>query len=642
MINCVYQWRALQPKRQLFVKNVLAANTPSPILVILPDIIYPKSDLLLMKKTSILFSFFLCACILLLISFLPLQAQTIKLKLVETSDVHGSLFPWDFINDKPASASLAQVYTYVEEQRADTGQSVILLDNGDILQGQPLVYYYNFEDTKAEHICASVMNYMKYDAATVGNHDIEPGHPVYDKIEKEFKFPWMAANAVDTKTGEPYFEPYTILNRKGVKIAILGLITPGIPNWLPEKIWSGIDFQDMVVSAKKWVEIIRKKEHPDVLIGLLHAGVDANYEGQSAGTQRNENASQMVAEQVPGFDVVFVGHDHHSWNYKVKDPDGNEVLILGTLNASRTATEADIVLNKNTETGKWKKEISGNVIQIENYPPDKAFMTKFEPVINKIKAYVSKPIGEFTKTISTHESVFGDSPFIDLIQQIQLELTHADVSFAALLSFNAEIKNGHVYVRDMFNLYKYENLLYTMKLSGQEIKDYLEYSYGQWFNQMKNADDNLINFRRDEKGNFILSHGTPQLAASYFNFSSAAGINYTVDVSKPAGNRITISSISDGKPFDLKKTYSVAINSYQANGGGGLLTVGAKIPKDEITGRIVTSTPKDLRYYLMKWIEDKKIVNPKALNNWSVVPAEWWENGKEKDAKLLFRGEIGH
>jgi 2',3'-cyclic-nucleotide 2'-phosphodiesterase/3'-nucleotidase len=159
---------------------------------------------------------------------------------------------------------------------------------------------------------------------------------------------------------------------------------------------------------------------------------------------------------------------------------------------------------------------------------------------------------------------------------------------------------------------------------------------------MKNADDNLINFRRDDKGNFILSHGSPQLAASYFNFSSAAGINYIVDVSKPAGERITISALTDGKPFDLKKSYTVAINSYQANGGGGLLTLGAKIPKDEITGRIVTTTPKDLRYYLMKWIEDKKIVNPEALNNWSVIPKDWWEKGKEKDAKLLFKENIIH
>jgi 2',3'-cyclic-nucleotide 2'-phosphodiesterase/3'-nucleotidase len=590
-----------------------------------------------MKNYSLHSRIFLIAALHLLITVQPLLSQTVKLKLIETSDVHGSLFPWDFINDKPANTSLAQVYTYVEEQRADKSQSVILLDNGDILQGQPLVYYYNFEDTKSEHICASVMNYMKYDAATVGNHDIEPGHPVYDKLNKEFKFPWMAANAVDTKTGEPYFKPYTILNRNGVKIAVLGLITPGIPMWLPEKIWSGIDFQDMIVSAKKWVEIINEKEHPDVLIGVFHAGVEAIYDGQTADMPRNENAAQLVAERVPGFDVVFVGHDHHGWNYTVKDPEGNSVLILGTLNASRTATEATIVLNKNAETGIWRKETSGDIVQIENFKPDSAFMTEFESVIRNIKAYVAKPIGEFTKTISTRESLFGDSPFVDLIQHIQLELTHADVSFAAPLSFNAEIKKGEVYVRDMFKLYKFENLLYTMKMSGQEIKDYLEFSYGQWFNQMKNEEDDLLNFNHDEKGNLIYGHGTPQLAAAYYNYSSAAGINYTVDVRKHAGNRISITSMADGKPFDFKKTYTVAMNSYRGNGGGGHLTQGAKIPKEEIAGRIINSTPKDLRFYLMRWIEKEKTVTPKKLNNWSVIPLDWWEKGKEKDAKLLFK-----
>jgi 2',3'-cyclic-nucleotide 2'-phosphodiesterase/3'-nucleotidase len=176
-----------------------------------------------------------------------------------------------------------------------------------------------------------------------------------------------------------------------------------------------------------------------------------------------------------------------------------------------------------------------------------------------------------------------------------------------------------------------------MKMSGQEIHDLLEYSYGQWFNHMKKADDNLLNFNRNEKGDLIMANGKPQLAVAYYNFTSAAGINYTVDVSKPAGQRISITSMADGKAFRLRKKYTVAINSYQGNGGGGLLTLGAKIPKDEITGRIINSTPKDLRFYLMKWIEDKKTVNPKALNNWSVIPKDWWEKGKEKDAKLMFK-----
>jgi len=387
-----------------------------------------------MKNRSLISAVSLFFILVFSIPYLSLQAQTVKLKLIETSDVHGALFPWDFKNDKPTSTSLAQVYTYVEEQRADKSQSVILLDNGDILQGQPLVYYSNFEKPEAEHICASVMNYMKYDAATIGNHDIEAGHPVYDKLEKEFNFPWMAANAVDTNTDQPYFKPYTVFVRDGVKIAVLGLITPGIPMWLPQSIWSGIDFQDMVKTADKWVKIIKEKENPDLLIGLLHAGVDANYNGQSATMNRNENASQLVAKKVPGFDVVFVGHDHNSWNYWVNDTEGKKVLILGTQSAARTATEATIIFNRNTTTNRWEKEITGNVIQIKDYAPDQAFMNKFESEIAEVKAYVAKPIGQFTETISSQASFFGDSPFIDFIQEIQLDITKA-VCLLLLLHF---------------------------------------------------------------------------------------------------------------------------------------------------------------------------------------------------------------
>lgn len=589
-----------------------------------------------MKKSILFIQYISLLSVVLFLVGCKTEPSNVTLKFIETSDVHGALFPYDFKNDIAATASLAQVFTYVKEQRADKNQSVILLDNGDILQGQPVVYYSNFEKIETEHICASVMNYMEYDAASVGNHDIEAGHPVYDKIEKEFNFPLMAANATNTTTGEPYFKPYTILNRDGVKIAVLGLITPGIPMWLPEKIWSGIDFEDMVISAKKWVEIIEEKEQPDVLIGLFHAGVDPSYGGQTADQARNENASQLVAEQVPGFDVVFVGHDHNSWNYWVNDSEGKKVLILGTKGSSRTATAATIVLTKNKETNLWEKDITGEVIQIENFAADHAFMDYFAAQIEEVQEYVNKEIGKFTETISTQEAFFGNSAFIDLIQQIQLDLTKADVSFAAPLSFDAKLNEGEVFVRDMFNLYKYENLLYTMELSGQEVKDYLEYSYGLWFNQMKNEGDHLLAFRKNEQGETNLSNGKPQLAASFYNFSSAAGIDYTVDVSKAAGNRVTILSMSNGEPFDLKKKYTAAVNSYRGNGGGGHLTQGAKIPKDEITSRIINSTPKDLRFYLMKWIEKEKIVSPKALNNWTVIPNDWWIKGKEKDAKLMF------
>ncbi|KAB2844784.1 MAG: bifunctional metallophosphatase/5'-nucleotidase, partial [Melioribacteraceae bacterium] len=215
---------------------------------------------------------------LLLLLFVQfITAQNVNLKIIETSDLHGAIYPFDFINNKPAKASMAQVYTYVKQERANAEQEVILLDAGDLLQGQPPVYYYNFEETNVPHLMAEVMNFMKYDAGAVGNHDIETGHDVFDRFKKDLNFPWLAANATNTKTNEPYFQPYVVIEKNEIKIAVLGLITPGIPMWLPEKIWSGIEWEDMIESARHWVNIINEKEKPDLLIGLFHSGVDYTY-----------------------------------------------------------------------------------------------------------------------------------------------------------------------------------------------------------------------------------------------------------------------------------------------------------------------------------------------------------------------------
>ncbi len=578
--------------------------------------------------------------LLLLIFTFSALAQTVNVKIIETSDVHGAIFPYDFTENKPTNASLARVTTYVNEQREDTNQVVFLVDNGDILQGTPAVYYYNFEKTDTLHLYADVMNYMKYDVGTVGNHDIETGHEVYDRFDKEINFPWLAANAINTKTNEPYFKPYTVLGRNGIKIAVLGLITPAIPKWLPEKIYSGIRFDDMIEAARKWVKIIEEKEHPDLLIGLLHAGVDYTYGGENENTYKNENASKLVAEKVPGFDIVFVGHDHAGWNFSTKNPEGHNVLVLGTTAGARNVAVADVKLDYSGTNHSFVKEsVSGALIDMKDFTPDPDFMKRYQRNFEEVKNYVSRPIGEFTETISSRDAMFGPSKFVDLIQTIQLNLTGADVSFTAPLSFDAKIDKGTVYVKDMFDLYRYENLLYTMELTGQEIKDYLEYSYGNWFNQMKSEDDHLLKFKLDENGKLKFSERSksPELEERYYNFESAAGIDYVVDVTKHVGSRVIIKSFSNGKSFELNKMYKVAVNSYRGNGGGGHLTRGAKIPQEELSKRIINSTEKDLRYYLMKWIEKEKTVTPKLLGNWKVVPEDYWKAGKEKDYQLLFK-----
>ncbi len=554
--------------------------------------------------------------------------ETTKIKLICTGDVHGAIFPYDFIENEPLNTSLAQIYTYIKEQRSVKSQEVVLVDNGDFLQGQPVVYYSNYEKHEGPHICADVMNFMGYDAASVGNHDLETGHDVYDKLVKEFNFPWLAANAVNKKTGEPYFAPYAIINRKNVKIAIIGMITPTIPVWLPDKIWEGMEFHDMVECAKKWVKIVKEKENPDLIVGLFHSGVDSTYNNHSDEDYMNENASNLVAQRVPGFDIIFAGHDHQEFNMVVRNCEGGRVIILDPKNCAKLAAVASVQIKK--ENGKLvDKKITGLIMEMNSCEPDREMMKRYADYIKMIKRYVSKPIAKFTRTISSRDAMFGNSAFVDLIHSIQLEATGADVSFAAPLTFDSKVDKGTVCIRDMFKLYKFENLLYTVQLTGKEILDYLEYSYGSWFNTMSDRKDHLVLFEVDERGN-------GRTAGKFYNYSSASGINYTVDLTKPAGEKITINGFTDGRAFELDKTYKVAINSYRGNGGGGHLTDGSGISHDDLLKRIISSTDKDLRYIIMQHIEAMRIVSPKAKGNWKAIPQDFWIRGRKKDYQIMY------
>ena len=585
-----------------------------------------------MKKH--LFFFILVSSIILSCHSCKFKPDSVKITIVETSDVHGAIFDYNFITSKKSDGSLSKVYTYLSNIKDTT--ELILVDNGDILQGQPTVYYYNFVNNKENHICSKVMNYMQYDAATVGNHDIEAGHDVYDRLTKEFNFPWLAANAKNKKTGKPYFTPYTVINKQGFKIAFLGLITPGVPNWLPEELWEGIEFEDMVESAKKWVPIIMKKEKPDILVGLFHSGYNYNYENSDYNTYKNENASLIVAKQVPGFDIVFIGHDHLSRNEKIKNIEDQEVLILGPTSGARQVAIANVELNLN-KTGTFEKKIQGNIVEINLYDSDSIFNSKFKTEFQEVKEFVSRKVGENEVEMDAFEAIFGPSAFLDFIHDVQLELSGAQISFAAPLSFKDKINKGPIYVSDLFKLYKFENFLYTIKMTGSEIDKYLEYSVSNWFNTMDDHNDNLLLFEKDENGklNFSERYQSYKLKSNFYNFDVASGIMYTVNVSMPNGEKVEIESFVDGKTFYSDSTYTVAINSYRGNGGGGHLKYGVGLTDEQLIERRISSTEKDIRYYMMKWIEEKRTINPKLKNNWKIEPYDWWIVAKENDKKLL-------
>lgn len=556
------------------------------------------------------------------------QEKVVKLKIVETSDVHGNFYPYDFVRRQSSAGSLARVYTWVQQERRRFDDNLILLDNGDILQGQPSAYYYNYIDTVSPHLTAEMLNFMAYDAGNMGNHDIETGRAVFDRWTGDCRFPVLGANILDTATGKTHLKPYVVLEREGVKIAVLGMITPAIPMWLSENLWPGLRFEDMEAAARKWIPFIREQEKPDVIIGLFHAGKNAVW----MGGKYRDNASVEVASRVPGFDVVLAGHDHARACFKVANEAGDSVLVVNPANNAVTVGDVEITLT--LRGGKvTDKLVEGRLTDVGALEPSPEFMQHFAGQYDAIQAFVSKKIGRFTQPISTRPAYFGPSAFVDLIHRLQLEIGKAEISLAAPLSFDARIEAGDIYVSDMFNLYKYENMLYTMSLSGKEIRGALEMSYALWTNQIHSPGDPLLLLRESsvsgaEERTFF-QHPS-------YNFDSAAGIIYTVDVTRPAGQKVTILSMADGTPFDENRMYKVAVNSYRGNGGGELLTKGAGISQEELKSRILFSTDKDLRYYLMQYIEQRQIVTPRSLDQWKFIPANWVKPAAERDYKKLF------
>jgi 2',3'-cyclic-nucleotide 2'-phosphodiesterase / 3'-nucleotidase len=571
-----------------------------------------------------------------LILFLVSCSQTGNKSIVilETTDVHGVILPYDFTEKLKLNASMASSYTYLKQVR-EKNSATVLLDNGDNLQGQPEVYYYNFIDTVTPHFLSEVMNYMKYDAGTVGNHDIEAGHKVYDRLVKAYNFPLLAANAVNIETGKPYFKPYQIIVKDGIRIAILGLVTPAIPEWLPQELYSGIEFRDMVETAKLWMPVILK-EKPDLVVGLFHSGWDRTETESASGNSLNENGSAAVAYNVPGFDIIFNGHDHRLANEKFVNSAGDTVLILDGGSKSEKITRADITFSSGKKKGNKPGKITGTIVNVSDFKPDTAFLDRFKPQYDIIDKYVNQVIGNSTATISSRDAYFGSSAFVDIIHSIQLEISGADISFAAPLSFDVSISKGPVTVGDMFKLYRFENMLYTMTMSGEEIHRYLEYSYGKWLNTMSGPNDVMLEFRTGKDGKTINTDGKMWLKNQPYDFDSAAGINYTVDVSKPAGERVQISGFTDGRPFEKNKTYKVAVNSHRGNGGGGHFTEGAGIKMEELRSRVISSTDRDLRYYILKSIEAKKTISPEPLNNWKIIPEKWIKTAALRDYSALF------
>ena len=281
---------------------------------------------------------------------------------------------------------------------------------------------------------------------------------------------------------------------------------------------------------------------------------------------------------------------------------------------------------------KLRNQINVNIVDVANRSIDSKYMAAFDSQINEVKKYVTTEIGSFTTSMTSRDCYFGPSSLVDFIHDVMLSTSGADISFASPLSFDVTVKEGAASLSDMYKLYSYENDLCMMSLSGSEIRRYLEKSYNGWVTTMTSPADHLLKINSgDAKRDKFFGLATP-----FYNLDSAAGIIYEVDATKPFGSRIIIKSMADGTPFDDNRTYKVAVNSYRAAGGGGMLTDGAGINKADLEKRILWRGDYTLRDYIIQYVRKHSPITPKPHNNWCFTPKEWTVPAVDRDRKLLF------
>lgn len=549
-----------------------------------------------------------------------------KFEVYATNDLHGRFFDSLYVSNNEYAVhphSLASVATKMKEIRERSGKdNVVLLDIGDHLQGDNAAFYFNFIDTVSEHIFSRIMNYLEYDAVVVGNHDIEPGHSVYDKVEKELNMPYLGANAINTKTNEPYFEPYTILNRNGVRIAVIGLTNPNIPSWLSPHLWDGIEFKEIVPILEHWVKHVREKENPHFVIAAMHAGLgDEDIDGL-------ENPARFVAANVKGIDLVLAAHDHRVTADKILNGDKEIWLLEG---GSRAAALTKATVELTVKNGKVvATNVAGESISMKGVRPDHEYTEFFRDDFLKIKEFTNRPVGTLNNDIASSDAYFGPSAYVDMIHTLQLKASGADVSFVAPLSFNTTIEKGVLNYQNLLDIYPFENQLYVIEMTGLEIKNYLEYSYSIWIDPNPVKSGHLLNLKSDDKAGRMRFHNPS------YNFDSAAGIKYEVDITKKEGERINIVSLADGAAFNMDSNYKVALTSYRASGGGDLLETGAGITKDEMEGRLVERMA-DIRELLYDQMQTDGYIDAVKLNQWKFVPEAVADKLAAKDYQLLFK-----
>lgn len=567
----------------------------------------------------------------------------VRLTVLGTTDLHGNVYNWDYYKNqefdnhsstRPVSDAIgiARAATLIKAMRQERrGEPILTLDAGDTIQGTPLAYYYakiDPIDGDTVHPMARAMNLVGYDAAALGNHEFNYGLPILRTFEDQLDFPLLGANAVDPATKRPAFRPYLIRTfsvgrGRRLKVGVLGLTNPGIAIWDKANVEGRMEFPGLVEQAKKFVPEMKKKGC-DLIIVSAHSGPSTSSSYGDA-LPYPENASSLVAEQVPHVDAILVGHAHLevAQQFVRNKRTGQQVLLCEPAYWGMRVALMDLVVQATwTRKGALRWVLVGAGSQVLNsntVDADQSVAAAVQEQHDTVVDYVNSPIGTSTEAMSAARAVVEDVPIIDFVNYVQADAVKAGLSgeaaslpvlsIAAPFNRQASFPSGQVTVRDVAGLYIYDNTLLGVQVSGADVRSYLEYS-ARYFKQVSGTGP----FTMAQVTNAVTStapNGTPD-----YNFDSVAGLDapltYDIDISAAPGARIKDLAY-DGTPVADGQQFVMAVNNYRQSGGGGFPAVS--------TATVVYNRQNEIRQLLIDWVTAHGTIDPAtfASVDWRLV-----------------------
>jgi 2',3'-cyclic-nucleotide 2'-phosphodiesterase/3'-nucleotidase len=483
----------------------------------------------------------------------------------------------------------------------------MLIDNGDTIQGTPLVYYYNMIDQTTEYPMMKVMGAMGYDSWTLGNHEFNYGLTTLNRIIKDASkegIDVISANIYNTSDKTNFVKPYITksftVNGKSVKVGILGLTTKTVPSWEDPAHYAGLQFNDLVDEAMKWVPVLKNTEKCDYVIVSAHSGV------AGASDVIPENQVDAVAKQVSGIDAILAGHTHTGKTYSFTNPDGKVVTVVEPKNGDGIISQID--LNFDAE-GNLVNLLGFDVTLPADTAADPAILELAKPYQDKTLAYTNTVIGKATDAFEGAKQLVEPSTIMELVNKVQMEAAQAQLSIAAPLSNTARIPQGDIKRQDIMGVYVYENFLYGVNMTGEQLKNWMEWSV-RYYKQVSSSSDPIVK--------------DPVLNIADYNLDQLYGATYDVDLTQPVGSRIK-NLRYNGKLIKDTDVFKVAINNYRYNGGGGFMAAAGLTPgSSEAIAATYYDSAKALgddgqvRNMMFKYVQDHGTISPTNSNNWKL------------------------